>query len=1305
MPVYKSKLKSIGDSSGVSLETYYADNSPYTGYVILSKSISDNTYGLFNDKNVTKEYLSRGDSNALIGPNYAVDLSSIYKQSIGPAGDNHSTRHLACAALGKNIGNDNNYFYHYMDINDDANIVEGGFPFNDDDGNNSIITPYRDEAYSRTIYANFAVLGMSKAATPYINAGLFLEDCNHETLSDKTSVDYVGSLIGGDKGIYEFPGYSGLSTMFAEILWKGAIDAWANSEKTYIIRAVLNNDYAGRTLDAVISRVAYAIRDKIEEGVTGSYYDPVQLKNVSSVISNLAITNGQDFYSMELSNSYTPDASPTHESTSVDKLEPNDINYPYGAYCAYRIKFVAAQVQSGNGGNDYWSTYTTYFAVYSSSFSSTGGTNEFKNNLSYYYSNYNEPIILDHISTSTTASNYKLDTNENVLDTSSGASSYYVVARPTGPFLDLGSDSNGIPEKAMDKLKVRHTSYITRYEAIGLDTHAYHSYLATNAHPLMTASYMLDSSIVSVMSTVTPAPVAFNKAKAEKSGKVYVSSITLHFKGDTTSFTNKIKISSAENTKSTVFALDNTTYVCSGENTTRTSYKIDLASSNSVAFIGYDGESNTAPIKLGMTCDICGSHQMVRYNCGYMCKSYIDHLTNTDAGIDSQWTLLKLSGVFKIQMSGRNVYSTSENNDTDIILEAVDVEITDETRINVGIKYITPTSYNIDCTTIDFTHIKNLYKGLTQRVMKENANFNSYTAKCVFFNSLCGAKRMNINEYYNEYYNDAGILSNNWAEDADKNRKVSVYANGLDYPVIAIGGYGNGLASSTYVGAAYGKANVSGASFATSNDPVVPTLNSYNKIQAGAETYKKVTGDTSINDLNISFSTSNTLRYSLPKPDVKLMLDYKSVEFNGSSAWTFTRSMPLNAASAANPHILIYKIEAWVETNDENGNLIIDKAASAAITISDINGDNAHKVFSGRTHISNGVTLYGVDHAVEESEILNNLYLKYNDNETYIYNAVSTSLPIKLLEPASLPLGENNTFIDIVDFYGGNALNYVVTTSDYTNNDETNIQNMYSVIKSNISSEVQICLCSCAGTEDDMNDGVSLTKDGKKVIYFGIGFYNNSDLIMPITASYGIDLTIKDLSTGATGTYPKRISLNEFFPKDSILYMSGKNPKNSINSEENTKIRFVKSGESHLLNDNGLKTYDRAGTLTSSDIQEGETVNIGGGIIKDSASHNEGEIHASSIETSGDKVTSLYGIFNIYSGEVNYISTGSSKITNAGIPDVLKSSDAEDPSTGAYSNYVKFMNEISGKCLTRAQHICKFVHCDNNENGGIPYIL
>ena len=209
---------------------------------------------------------------------------------------------------------------------------------------------------------------------------------------------------------------------------------------------------------------------------------------------------------------------------------------------------------------------------------------------------------------------------------------------------------------------------------------------------------------------------------------------------------------------------------------------------------------------------------------------------------------------------------------------------------------------------------------------------------------------------------------------------------------------------------------------------------------------------------------------------------------------------------------------------------------------------------------------------------------------------------------------------------------------------------------------------------------------------------------MPITASFGIDLTFTDESTGESVTYPNRISLNEFFPKDSILYMAGRNYKNSMNSVENTKVRFV-SKTSALPNDSGLQKYDREGTLKNDDIQIGEIVNIGGGIQEDNVDHNEGEIHASSIETSENKeVISLYGIFNIYSGEVNYISTGSVDIIDAGLPDVLNSSKIEaDPKTGAYSNYVKFMNEIAGKCLTESQHICKFIHCTEINN--IPYII
>ena len=275
MPVYKSKLKSIGNSSGIDVSTYYADNSPYTGYVILSKSLPlDASYGLFNDKNITKEYLSRGDTNSLINTNYAVDLSTIYKTSIGQAGESASVDHLACAALGKNIGSDNNYFYYYMDIDDNDNISEAGFPFNDNDGGNSIITPFSDSKYSNTLYANFAVVGMSKAATPYINAGLFLEDCNRETLSDVKDLNYMGNIFGGNTGVYEFPGSSALSTMFAEILWYGATDAWDSSvSQSRPINPILNNgtsisNILGNTIDKIVEEIFNKLKPTAQENVS-----------------------------------------------------------------------------------------------------------------------------------------------------------------------------------------------------------------------------------------------------------------------------------------------------------------------------------------------------------------------------------------------------------------------------------------------------------------------------------------------------------------------------------------------------------------------------------------------------------------------------------------------------------------------------------------------------------------------------------------------------------------------------------------------------------------------------------------------------------------------------------------------------------------------------------------------------------------------------------------------------------------------------------------------------------------------------
>ena len=118
-----------------------------------------------------------------------------------------------------------------------------------------------------------------------------------------------------------------------------------------------------------------------------------------------------------------------------------------------------------------------------------------------------------------------------------------------------------------------------------------------------------------------------------------------------------------------------------------------------------------------------------------------------------------------------------------LILEAVDVEINDESSIEVGIKYIGHKNTTINCnTSTSNPHIVNLYNGKSQVVMQEDSDYTSYNAKCVFFNSLCGAKRMNNNIYYN----DASILFNDWSSDAN-NRKISVYANSSNTPVIAVG--------------------------------------------------------------------------------------------------------------------------------------------------------------------------------------------------------------------------------------------------------------------------------------------------------------------------------------------------------------------------------------------------------------------------------------------------------------------------------------------------------------------------------------
>ena len=108
--------------------------------------------------------------------------------------------------------------------------------------------------------------------------------------------------------------------------------------------------------------------------------------------------------------------------------------------------------------------------------------------------------------------------------------------------------------------------------------------------------------------------------------------------------------------------------------------------------------------------------------------------------------------------------------------------------------------------------------------------------------------------------------------------------------------------------------------------------------------------------LNTEFNKKNVIECKLPTPGLLSKLVYESVEFNGASAWTFTRSMPLEPASASNPHILLYRIEAWIETEQEN-----PADPGTMIKTVEIETTKEMKFNAGSTEIYSGSDLKNMD--------------------------------------------------------------------------------------------------------------------------------------------------------------------------------------------------------------------------------------------------------------------------------------------------------------------------------------------------------
>lgn len=835
----------------------------------------------------------------------------------------------------------------------------------------------------------------------------------------------------------------------------------------------------------------------------------------------------------------------------------------------------------------------------------------------------------------------------------------------------------------------------------------------------------LDSSLMSLFDMPDSScngtfPGYVSSCKATKTGMLYVSGIKLILSGDTRTLSNTVHIYNVDGQVSSSFKLNATSGITKEYDESRnvTIYTKTFTASTSVspAYIngGTSATTNT-PTKKGMMASQCGMQQLVRSYNSDMNKNYIQYLNTDTNSMNSQWNAVKIAGTFAIAISGQKVYASGAGND-DIIIEGIDVIIGDTTQVT-----ITP--------TIAALLRQYVYEGaITSNTFKSKAHallhFYHYgsgiatygvpstTMKNVFLSSMTGRTSTRANS---KLYNDASILSDGFGSTKSNGFMAAVPTNSSGTPEIYCASYANSFKSTDiYTNSTFNASvSLSDVTFEKQSSDIVDanfastgTLKNTNYYEV-----KETTGNTSTNLLAEFSGSKNYMKFKLPTPDLSLSLIYDSVEFNGISAWTFTRSMPLNAASKSNPHMLIYKVEAWVEQPGELGERVVDASTTAKLMFTSEDGladSSASIAYSGWRDNSSSQPSRNTGYGINEIEfardkILNNIYLKYNDNKTTVQNAVATSLPINVLSC------EGSTRYE---YYGGASMPFDVKEVEYNEDESIIYANMYSTMVTSISSSggKPICMCGCAANDSNFSlNKPYMTKDGHKIIYLGIGFYNTSLEIMPINALFSIKYEFTNPDTGLPGNYYIRIPLSYFFPKDSMIYMSGKNAY--ITSSQSNKIRFVSAeSEIPLGTTSGLNVINTDGTETGGTVLQSEVMNIGSGSTGVNVSNATGDINATSVSLSNpntpldSSINGLFGIFNKYTGEVEYLANASSCLRNAGtgLVDINAAAASETDPNGAYKQYKKFLDDNAGKCLTSAQEICLFTH---NAAKDLPYII
>lgn len=795
-------------------------------------------------------------------------------------------------------------------------------------------------------------------------------------------------------------------------------------------------------------------------------------------------------------------------------------------------------------------------------------------------------------------------------------------------------------------------------------------------------------------------------------GNIYVSEVTLVFEGET--------IQNLSSTISVGEVKKDTKNGSVNPQTRNTEFVFEFSSNNSPAKISsYLGKA----INHNMNVRTVSAQQMLKY-CSFpgydaSANTTFDNIyrldRNTDAHSsgtsinpeDSQMTFTKITGRIPVSITGSGLY---KNDNTNAKLISAYLKITDESSLDVsvytlgiddssgycpstGLLYWKGNSFNFvlpASTLLNYTIYRPFLGSMSGDIPRYTGNngdsslynmgVSSFTSEDDLYKSKIGLDSSNnvicVGPNYRDSSANGGTLT------TFSNSKYSTYVS-EDTSVFNKLTYDLGLENADKTTVAYGTRGTS-----VGANSVYYSIN---------DNY--FTSDSSTISEQLNENTNSYIELSLPEPHLDVTLVYDSVEFNRASAWTFMRSMPLNPGSETAPHILIYKVEAWITGSDTND---LDSSATNSMHFD----HNNSYIYSGYSDSSNEkdskdpdhhFCVMGINEAIEDTSILNNCYLKVDDGgNTEELNAVGTAFPIIDITAANVKemntvgtedsshiigdiTAENTSFCD---YYGAPALNVVIYENDANfgdnidiNNDDEIYNKLYDLAKTRLKEESDpsndngaqvVVFPYCYPGLKPSSTGFG---DDRKVIYICVGFYNNREEMIPINGKFGItyDVKVGDVTT----SYTKYMYLSQFFPKDSMIYLAGKDYKKKTEAEENNKLSFVTTGMNikyvQLEGDGLYSTY-----IPETD----EIVNIGpsSGITDASISY---EISPSSKSTTGhggntsdDSVSpeyaGHYGILNRYSGKVSFVSN---------VP---------------YDRYKDYTDSLQGKCLLKQEHICYF---------------